>query len=108
MPAWRVSELGLPVTSRALNLNCDAPKASTDAIVPSQLMFSFLLLCARPRANASVAMRIRALAESGLDWAALLAAAADHGVAPLVCQRLEALAGDSLPPLWRGRFQLNR
>jgi hypothetical protein len=92
--------------SRAFKVDCDVPKVSIDAKVPDQPMSSILpLLCAQPRANAGVAMRIRALSENGMDWAALLAAAADYGVAPLVCHRLETLAGDSLPLFWRRRFQ---
>jgi hypothetical protein len=71
----------------------------------TQPINSLLLLCARPREDSSAETQIRALAESGLDWANLLAAAANHGMAPLVCQRLDAAAGEVLPPLWRNRFR---
>jgi len=100
-----VFELGLPVTSRALKLTGGVREASIALRTPSQPMSLLPLLCARPRADDYAAARIRALAESGLDWGGLLVAAADHGVAPLVCQRLEALAGEALPPLWREQFQ---
>jgi tetratricopeptide (TPR) repeat protein len=58
--------LGIPETSCALELTCSLPKANTGAKASSQLISSLLLLCARPRANTEVALRIRALAESGL------------------------------------------
>ncbi len=90
----------------ALELPSDAPPAGVEAQTLSDPLHLLMLLCARPQDGDCSAARIQALAESGPDWAALLAAAADHGVAPLVCHRLETLAGEALPPLWRKRFQV--
>src|SRR3990172_9863559 len=98
-------ELGLAVTSHALKLTGDVHEAGRAPRSSSQLMSLLPLLCARPQPGDYAAARIRDLAEGGLDWAGLLAAAADHGVAPLVCQRLIAVGGDVLPPLWREKFQ---
>ena len=64
-----------------------------------------LLLCALIQINADAGARIRALAEEGLDWAGLLVAAADNGIAPLLCQRLCSWAGDVLPAVWRDQFR---
>src|SRR5579871_4660473 len=64
-----------------------------------------LLLCALARLTRDAGERIRALAQEDLDWAELLAVAADQGVGPLVCHRLEIWAGDMLPPLWREQFR---
>jgi hypothetical protein len=91
-------------TSCTLELPCDTPPVGTGANTASQMISSLALLCARPRGDGS-ATGIPALAESKPDWAALLSAAADHGVAPLVCKRLEELAGDALPAIWRQRFR---
>lgn len=66
---------------------------------------SLLLLCARSPEHLSSQIQTRAIAEAGLDWSVLLTTAAQHGMAPLVCQRLEAVAGDVLPELWRARFR---
>jgi hypothetical protein len=45
------------------------------------------------------------LAESGPDWAALLSAADDHGLTPLVSARLLELPCHALPEGWRDRFR---
>jgi hypothetical protein len=66
---------------------------------------SLLLLCARTKLDDAAAAEFRILAEQGVNWSGLLAAAAEHAVVPLVCQRLDDVAGDSLPPLWRDRFR---
>lgn len=66
---------------------------------------SLLLLCARTKLDDAAAAEFRILAERGVNWSGLLAAAAEHAVVPLVCQRLDDVAGDSLPPLWRDRFR---
>ena len=66
---------------------------------------SLLLLCARTRLDDAATAEVRMLAERGVDWACLLVAAAEHAVAPLVCRRLDDIAGDTLPPLWRDRFR---
>jgi len=71
---------------------------ATDAIL------SMLLLCARPAQDADAEARIFALAEAMPDWAALLSAAAQHGVAPLLCQRLSALPNGAVPTPWQERF----
>jgi hypothetical protein len=68
-------------------------------------LFPLLLLCARPIVNERAASNIRALVKMEPNWATLLNAAADHGVIPLVCQRLEICAGDLLPSAWRERFR---
>ena len=91
--------------SRAFRFTGDVHETGIAPRASSQLMSLLPLLCAPPQPDDCVAARIRALAESGLDWGGLLAAAADHGVAPLVCQRLIAAGGDVLPPLWREQFQ---
>lgn len=98
-------EFGLPVMSRALKLTGDAHEDSIALRTPNQQTYSLPLLCARPGADDYAAARIRALVESGPDWGGLLVAAADHGVAPLVCHRLIAAGGDGLPPPWREKFQ---
>ena len=97
--------MGVPVSSPVLTLPCKQSPATAGANTADQPVSSLALLCVRPQGDDSAAMRIRALAESQPDWAALLSAAADHGVAPLVCKRLEDLAGDSLPVIWREHFR---
>ena len=67
--------------------------------------FTPLLLCARPQVDADTATQIQALARSRPDWEALLAMAAEHSLAPIVCKNLEACAGDALPSAWRQRFR---
>lgn len=64
-----------------------------------------LLLCARASVDSDARSRIRAVAQENLDWAELLVAAAEQGVAPLVCNQLDAWAADMLPPLWREQFR---
>ncbi len=62
-----------------------------------------LLLCTRPRVGAESAKRIRALATNGPDWEALLSAAAEHSLTPVLCKNLEVNAGDALPGSLRKR-----
>lgn len=64
-----------------------------------------LLLCALACVDPDAGARIRALTQEDVDWAELLVAASDQGVAPLVCRRLEVWAGDILPALWREQFR---
>lgn len=70
-----------------------------------------LLLCARTRVDSSARNRLRALIAKELDFAGIVAAAADHCVAPLVCHHLTSVASDVLPPIWheqlREEFLLN-
>jgi Uncharacterised nucleotidyltransferase len=63
-----------------------------------------LLLCARPITE-DAGTRIRDLAVEGLDWAGVLVAATENGMAPLLCQHLGFLADEVLPPLWRDQFR---
>jgi len=63
-----------------------------------------LLLCARPRVDGEASKRILALATNEPDWEALLSAAAEHSLTPVLCKNLEANAGDALPESWRERF----
>ena len=66
---------------------------------------SMLLFCARPAQDAAASERILALAKTMPDWPGLLAAAAQHGVAPLLCRRLSVLRDGALPELWREQFR---
>ena len=93
------------MASVALPLPCDALQVSAGANAIGQPISFLPLLCARSLGHDCAAMRIRALAESKPNWAAFLSAAADHGVAPLVCHRLDEVAGDLLPLVWRERFR---
>jgi hypothetical protein len=63
-----------------------------------------LLLCTRPWVDGDAAERILALAKNALDWEALLSAAAEHSLTPVLCKNLEANAGDALPSSWRERL----
>src|SRR5690242_16430591 len=63
-----------------------------------------LLLCARPWVDGDAAKRILAVAANELDWEALLSAAAEHSLTPVLCKNLEANAGEALPSSWRQRF----
>jgi hypothetical protein len=56
-----------------------------------------LLLCMRPRLGGDTSKRILSIAGSISDWEALIAAAAEHNLAPLVCKNVEACAGKALP-----------
>ncbi|MGB6431801.1 MAG: nucleotidyltransferase family protein [Candidatus Acidiferrales bacterium] len=48
---------------------------------------------------------MRTLAERGVNWGELLAAAAEHGVAPCVCRRLDDVVRSAIPHLWRDCFR---
>src|SRR2546423_3502069 len=63
-----------------------------------------LLLCTRPWVDGDAAKRILAVATNETDWEALLSAAAEHSLMPLLCKNLEANAGDALPSSWRERL----
>ncbi len=56
-----------------------------------------LLLCMRPRLDGDTSKRILPIASSISDWDALIAAAAEHNLAPLVCKNVEACAGKAIP-----------
>jgi len=62
-----------------------------------------LLLCARPRVDGDASKRILALATNEPDWEALLSAAAEHSLTPVLCKNLEVNAGDALPGSLRKR-----
>ncbi len=64
-----------------------------------------LLACARTRMEEEKARRIRALADNGLDWRALMDAAANHGVMPLLGHYLLTLCSSSVPVEWRELLQ---
>jgi Uncharacterised nucleotidyltransferase len=64
-----------------------------------------LLACARTRMSAELAARIRALITIDLDWQALDTAAAEHGVAPLVCSQLLAHFAEVIPVEWQMRMR---
>ena len=64
-----------------------------------------LLLCARTRVDSSAANRIRTLIASERDFAGVIAAAADHCIAPLVCHHLVTVAREDLPPIWREQLR---
>lgn len=64
-----------------------------------------LLLCARTRVDSSTTNRLRALIAKERDFAGVVAAAADHCVAPLVCHHLTSAASDVLPPIWREQLR---
>src|SRR5574337_408709 len=60
-----------------------------------------LLACAATRADAERAGRIRALVRRGLDWAYLVASAAEEGVTPLLFWQLKAACPEDVPQAWR-------
>lgn len=57
-----------------------------------------LLLCGRAALGPSQAVRLRSLAESGLDAGYLLSAADRHRMFPLLCRHLSETCPDVLPP----------
>lgn len=85
-------------THRANAVSARGKRAAT-------LVHSLLLLCSRAHLDDAATAEIRMLAAQNMDWPGLLAAAVEHAIAPLVCHRLDNLAGDVLPSLWRGRFR---
>ena len=38
------------------------------------------------------------------DWSGILATANDHGVAPLICKRVETFTSESMPEIWREHY----
>jgi hypothetical protein len=66
---------------------------------------ALLLLCMRPTLDGEASKRISALASGMPDWNALIAAAAEHNLMPLVWRNLEACAGEALPPAWAQRLR---
>src|SRR5579864_7050446 len=78
-----------------------SPAATQRKISPQK---ELLLLCAR-QTNQDVEARIRNLVERGLDWPALLVAAADNGMAPLLCHRVGVAAGEVMPSLWHDQLR---
>jgi hypothetical protein len=65
-----------------------------------------LLLCMRPRLDGDSSKRILSIAGSISDWDALVAAAAEHNLAPLVCKNVEACAGKALSATRAQRLSL--
>lgn len=84
---------------------CERPQASSAALTSGGQLPLLAQLCARTREPGGEATRIRALAEGQPDWSALLGAASDHNVGPLVYKRLIESAGDALPAKWRDRLR---
>ncbi len=63
-----------------------------------------LLICARTRDVEARAERARALVREGIDWAALLTAALDHGVTPLLYRNLFILGPEAVPGPFAGNL----
>jgi hypothetical protein len=63
-----------------------------------------LRICARANTDEASRERLRTLVSGESNLAEVLAAAADHGVAPLLCYHLTRIAGEELPPPWRERL----
>ena len=82
-----------------------AASASPADRAAGQLLSVLAKLCGPVREPEREARRVRMFAESGPSWSAVLGAAADHCVVPLVCKRLLEFSGDALPPFWRDRFR---
>ena len=60
-----------------------------------------LILCARTRLAPEVAGQIRELLAAELDWNYVIRAALHHGLMPLLCHHLGAVAPEAvLPPAW--------
>jgi hypothetical protein len=56
-----------------------------------------LLICSRTRGAEAQAARARELVRGGMDWAALLTTALDHGVVPLLYKNLFILGPEAAP-----------
>lgn len=63
-----------------------------------------LLLCTRTPVDGDTSKRIRVLATSAPDWEALLTAAAEHSLTPILCKNVEENAGHVLPSALRRRL----
>ena len=83
-------------------MNRDASRALPAEVSPHD---EILLLCARRQVDSSIEHRIRTLIASERDFAGIVAAAADHCIAPLVCHHLVAAASQGLPPVWREQLR---
>jgi hypothetical protein len=64
-----------------------------------------LLACTRTRVTEKTVQEIRSLVEGDLDWPAVIDAAANHGVLPLVGHHLLTLCSGKVPNEWRMRLQ---
>ena len=64
-----------------------------------------LLVCAQPHVGSEASKRIFKLATSAPDWGAILHAASEESLTPILCKNIEAYAGDAVPPSWRQRFR---
>ena len=85
--------------------------------MPSRLYFAMsaekraLLCCARVDLDAPTQAELATLAQAGLDFHVLVKDARRHGITPLLCRHLSAVAKDACPPdvlaELRGRVQSN-
>lgn len=91
--------------STSLHAPCDQSQANPATHACGGYLSLLAQLCARSQGPDGEASRVRALIESRPDWGALVGAAFDHSVAPLVCKRLLESAGGALPANWRDRFR---
>lgn len=76
--------------------------ASVTEIRPEKQL---LLYCARMRLDADRAERMKKLVGGELNWEYLLAAAAEHGVTPLLYRQLTAVCPADVPPSWMEQLQ---
>src|SRR5262249_57766658 len=67
-----------------------------------------LLCCARTRVSTAVADRIRALANTDIDWSYLFDLAARHTVVTLVWRTLEAVVPEAVPSTFADRARERR
>jgi hypothetical protein len=67
------------------------------ASAPRRSEHELLLSCARTRGAEAQAERARQLVRGGIDWAALLTLALDHGVMPLLYRNLFILGPEAAP-----------
>ena len=64
-----------------------------------------MLACARTQMSVEIAGRVRTLIAAGLDWQALIEAAQEHGVTPLVCRQLLGNFAESVPEKLRASLR---
>jgi hypothetical protein len=94
------------VTGATAHPTCEEAWAATAAANPGgDPLATLARLCAPTAGPNGGRAQVRALAQSRPDWSALLGAAADHSLTPLVCMRLLELPGKALPEHWRDRFR---
>jgi len=71
---------------------------------PVERRQEILRICARARIHEASWQRLRTLLSGESNLAEFIAAAADQGIAPLVCYHLTRSLAEELPPLWRERL----